>query len=117
MPQARIRSVAASGSVTGALQGQDQKRCSVRECYRSVAGAGSGELQRLGALLELLEERCNVWKSVAGKNEGAGFGAFECPEALQERCRGQAAAWQSQAAALQGQAAALQALAAIYIYV
>ena len=35
----RSRSVAPSGSVTGALQGQDQVRCCVQERHRSVRGA------------------------------------------------------------------------------
>jgi hypothetical protein len=69
----RIRSVAASGSGTGALQGQDRER------YRSVAGAVSGGLQRPGALQErcrgsirsvaaagALQERQGRYRSVAG---------------------------------------------------
>ena len=45
-----LPSVAASGTAKGALQGQNQERCSARELCRSFTGAGSGELQRLGAL-------------------------------------------------------------------
>ena len=46
----RIRSAAAPRSVEGTLPGQDQERYSVWERYMSVAGAGAGALQRLGAL-------------------------------------------------------------------
>ena len=63
------RSVAAPGSVPEVLQRQEQERRSVWERYRSVAGAGSGALQRLGALQQCCRGRI---RSVAASGSVTG---------------------------------------------
>ena len=88
--------------------------CSVRQCCRNLAGAGSGAFHRTGALQRpgALREYCRGRiRSVAASGSvtgvlQAGSGALQCPEALQECCRGRirsVAASGSVTGALQGQ--------------
>ena len=65
----KIRRVAASGSVAGALQRLGQERCSVPVRDVRVAEAGSGAMQRPGAL----QKRCRGSnRSVASSGNVAG---------------------------------------------
>jgi hypothetical protein len=86
------RSVAAPGSVTGVLQEQDQEPRSVRERYRSVAGAWSGTLQRPGALQEHCRGRIrclgqDLWRW-AGTRIVPGQDLWRCKVSYADRVAG-----------------------------
>ena len=100
--------VAASGSVTGALQRLGSSSCSDQERCRSVAEDQKQQLQRLGALQE---RHRGQEAAVAASGSVAEAGSSSCsvrercrsvaearkqqlqrPGALQERCRGREAA-------------------------
>ena len=88
----KSRSVAASRFVTGALQRQDQERCSAWERYwslavsRRVTGDGSGALQRqrsaTGALHGQDQECCSARERCRGATRHGVAGALQ--ELLQE---------------------------------